>query len=135
LSHQNTLSSEEDKGFMLFIGDCRWRLLSKACCNRTTQERNMPMVRPSFALLLGLLLAPIVATGAMAQDVQKSVPPPNPASSFTGTAKPDVGSGANNSMPDPSSTAIDKKTHVKKHKRTHKHMYGKHYNVMKHSHR
>ena len=95
----------------------------------------MPMVRPSFALLLGLLLAPLVATGAMAQDVQKSVPPPNPASSYAGTAKGDVGSGANNSMPAPDSTAIDKKSRVKKHKRAHKHFYGKHYNVMKHSHR
>ncbi|WP_284944788.1 hypothetical protein [Acidisoma cladoniae] len=87
----------------------------------------MRILRPTFALVLGLALAPAVA---LAQN--SSVPPNNPSASITAPSGTTAGTGANASRP-VGGPGLTEAPHVKTHKRAHKHMYGKHYNVMKHS--
>ena len=92
----------------------------------------MRILRPAFALLLGLALAPVLVTGAFAQSANSSVPASNADSTIPGSAPGSAGTGANNSAPvgGPGLTGAPYK---KTHKRHYKHAYGKHYNVMKHS--
>jgi hypothetical protein len=89
----------------------------------------MRILRPTFALVLGLALAPAVA---LAQNANNSVPPNNPSASITAPSGSTAGTGANSSRP-VGGPALVGKPYVKTHKRSHRRMYGKHYNVQKFS--
>jgi hypothetical protein len=86
-----------------------------------------------FAAAAGLLLICSVTQGAMAQSTGTPVPPPGAPNTLTGPGTGDTtGSGANNSKP-VGGPALTGTPHVKTHKRHNTKMYGKHYNVNKHS--
>jgi hypothetical protein len=92
----------------------------------------MRKLRSPLALVLGLALSAAVATAAVAQSAGTPVPAPGSENTLTGPNAGTVGSGANNSAPS-GGPALTGTPHVKTHKRKNRHMYGKHYNYMKHS--
>jgi len=94
------------------------------------------MTRFRTLLTLGslLLLLPLIAPLAQAQTTGTPVPSSGAPNTLVGPNAGAVGSGANNSVPSggPGLTGTPR---VKTKKRHNRHMYGKHYNVMKHSRR
>jgi len=87
----------------------------------------MRILTPSFALVLGLALAP---AAAMAQAANSSVAPSSPSVGVTSSAPVvTTGSGANNSKP--VGPGVTGTVHKKYHKRSHHKFYGKHHDYTK----
>jgi hypothetical protein len=103
--------------------------IARHTCNRMLLMRKL---RSPLALLLGLAMSAAVVTAASAQSAGTPVPAPGSANTLTGANAGTVGSGANNSAPS-GGPALTGTPHEKTHKRHNRHMYGKHYNYMKHS--